>query len=66
MVLLNSEISLHSLQGDYDPRTLRITRYYKKDLLEVLIDNGSSYNFMRVSVARRLKLKVELVDYSVR
>lgn len=53
---LSPEISLHALEGEFHPRTLRLTGFYKRESLKILVDSGSTLNFLKGSVARRLKL----------
>lgn len=61
LMSLTPEISLHALQGDFHPRTLRMMGTYKKEQLKILIDNGSTFNFVKASVARRLRLPMTAV-----
>lgn len=57
LLTLDPEISLHALEGEFHPRTLRLTGFYKREALKILIDSGSMLNFIKGSVARRLKLR---------
>lgn len=54
--LLSPEISLYALEGAFHPRTLRLTGYYKRESLKILVDSGSTLNFIKGNVARRLHL----------
>lgn len=58
---LSPEISLHALEGEFNPRTLRLTGYYKREPLKILVDSGSTLNFLKGSVARCLKLPLTAV-----
>lgn len=59
---LEPEISLNAVEGEFHPKTLRVTGFYKKEAIKILIDSGSMYNFIRESVARRLKLEFTPTD----
>lgn len=55
---LTPEISLQALEGEFHPRTLRLIGFYKRESLKILVDSGSTLNFIKGSVARRLKLRL--------
>lgn len=40
------EISIHALNGSLGFRTLKVTGYHAKKGLNILIDTGSSHNFI--------------------
>ncbi|XP_026399186.1 uncharacterized protein LOC113295041 [Papaver somniferum] len=48
-----SEISLHSLMGSSFPKTMRLTGYIKGEPLTVLIDSGSTHNFLHPYIATK-------------
>lgn len=53
-------ISLHALWGADDCKTMRVVGRIKKQSLVMLIDSGSTHNFIDQSVAKRLKCKTHL------
>ncbi|KAG8379643.1 hypothetical protein BUALT_Bualt07G0110300 [Buddleja alternifolia] len=44
--LIESHVSMHALAGVHDFRTMRITGNYNGQSLHVLIDTGSTHNFL--------------------
>lgn len=52
------EISLHALAGTFNPRTIRLTGAVQGQQLSVLIDSGSTHNFIQDIVAHRLGLEL--------
>ncbi|XP_059277948.1 uncharacterized protein LOC132032198 [Lycium ferocissimum] len=48
------EISAHALNGSLGFRTLRVTGYHSKKPLNILVDTGSSHNFMDPELAKTL------------
>jgi hypothetical protein len=48
------EISLHALTGWSTPRTMRIEGRVGNHTLTVLIDSGSTYNFINSKIAEEL------------
>ena len=50
------EVSFNALSGEYNPSTLRLTGYYKDSKVNVLVDSGSTFNFVKPSVAQNLAL----------
>lgn len=54
---LTPAISLNAIEGDYHPKTLRVTGFFKKEALRILIDCGSSSNFIKASAVKRLHMK---------
>ena len=55
------EISLIAIEGHYHPTTLRMQGTCKDQNLVILIDGGSTHNFIKRLVADRLSLLVEHV-----
>ncbi|KAH0656046.1 hypothetical protein KY285_030928 [Solanum tuberosum] len=52
------EISVHALNGSLGFRTLRVTGYHSKKPLHILIDTGSSHNFIDPEVVKGLGCQV--------
>ncbi|KAF3650823.1 hypothetical protein FXO38_16948 [Capsicum annuum] len=48
------EISIHALNGSLGFRTLKVTGYHAKKGLYILIDTGSSHNFIDLDLVQRL------------
>lgn len=46
LMKLTPAISLNAIAGEFNPKTLRVTGYYKKEALKVLVDSGSTFNFI--------------------
>ncbi|CAA0843125.1 Unknown protein, partial [Striga hermonthica] len=62
------EISVNAMAGLQGPRTIRLPAMIKERPIEVLVDTGSSHNFICDKVPKDLKLKatrVELFDVRV-
>ena len=55
------KISITSIIGIHQPRTLKLKGHIKNNNVVVLFDTGSSHNFIDVSVAKRLNLFIYLV-----
>lgn len=53
------EISLHAFVGTFNPRTIRLTGWVQVCPLSVLIDNGSTHNFIQESIVNRLGFDVQ-------
>ena len=51
------EVSFNALSGEYHPSTLRLKGYYDRHIVNVLVDSGSTFNFIKPSVAQFLKLE---------
>ena len=47
------EISLHALAGITTPQTMRVKGFFKKIPLTILIDSGSTHNFIDPQIARQ-------------
>jgi hypothetical protein len=52
----SAQISLHALMGHTIPQTLRVLSLLKNSLVVVLIDSGSTHNFIQDRVAKQLGL----------
>ncbi|CAM8968817.1 unnamed protein product [Rhodiola kirilowii] len=55
----NPSISLHALEGHFVPTTLRLEASIYGKPIVVLVDGGSTHNFMQTRIARFLQLPVE-------
>jgi hypothetical protein len=51
-------ISLATITGITQPQTLKLKGHIKNDNVTVLIDTGSTHNFLDIKIARKLKLFV--------
>ncbi|XP_043714700.1 uncharacterized protein LOC122663059 [Telopea speciosissima] len=45
------EISFHALASQFNPKTLRLNGFFNEHQLHILIDSGSTHNFIQESVA---------------
>ena len=54
-------ISVNALTGTTSFRTIRVTGYYKKKPLHILIDSGSTHNFLDAHVAKKLGCRIEVI-----
>ncbi|XP_026449162.1 uncharacterized protein LOC113349403 [Papaver somniferum] len=52
------EISLHAFMGSPFPKTMRITGYIKGHPVTILIDSGSTHNFLHPKIAKHCGYKV--------
>lgn len=60
------EISLHALSGTFNPRMLRLSGSIEGHQLTVLVDSGSTHNFIQRSVAYRLGIAIKaLLEFRV-
>lgn len=50
-------ISLHALAGTQAPQTMRVRGHMEKNMITILVDSGSTHNFLSERVARRLRLQ---------
>ncbi|OIT36293.1 hypothetical protein A4A49_64830, partial [Nicotiana attenuata] len=53
------EISIHALNGSLGYRTLKVTGYHAKKALSILIDTGSSHNFIDPELVKHLGCKIQ-------
>ncbi|XP_077242438.1 uncharacterized protein LOC143882945 [Tasmannia lanceolata] len=53
------EISVHALMGSLAPKTMRIRGYIKRRPVVILIDSGSTHNFLDPRVAKRTGCMVQ-------
>ena len=52
-------ISLQAINGIQRFQTMRVTGHYGKKATQVLIDSGSTHNFVDLRLAQRLRCKIE-------
>jgi predicted aspartyl protease len=52
------KISLATITGIAQPQTLKLRGHVKKENVTILVDTGSTHNFMDINVARKLNLFV--------
>ncbi|KAF7841262.1 Transposon Ty3-G Gag-Pol polyprotein [Senna tora] len=55
------KISFNALEGQFHPSTLHVTGKHQDYLLQVLIDNDSTHNFIKTSVVAKLKLPLQSI-----
>lgn len=60
----NPQISVYAIDGALTKgyQTMRVTVYVNKRPLNILIDSGSTHNFLDVHIARRLGCKIDTVN----
>nr|KYP48389.1 Retrotransposable element Tf2 [Cajanus cajan] len=56
------QISVNALTGIANFRTMRVNGYHKKSPLHILIDSGSTHNFLDIQVAKKFGCKIENMD----
>jgi len=54
-------ISVNALNGTTSFRTMRVTCYYKKKPLHILIDSGSMHNFLDAHVPKKLGCRIKVI-----
>uniref|UniRef100_A0A151UHZ0 Retrovirus-related Pol polyprotein from transposon 17.6 n=1 Tax=Cajanus cajan TaxID=3821 RepID=A0A151UHZ0_CAJCA len=59
IVSVEPQISINALIGVPCFKTMRVTGYYKKKPIHILIDSGNTHNFLDVVVAKKLGCKLE-------
>ncbi|PHT67372.1 hypothetical protein T459_26859 [Capsicum annuum] len=59
------EISMHALNGSLGFRTLKVIGYHSKMGLHILIDTGSSHNFIDPELVRKLGCEVRCINPEV-
>lgn len=57
--LQQAQISLHALLGHSIPQTLRVLGHLPKNLVAVLVDSGSTNNFIQDKIAKQLGLTLK-------
>lgn len=56
------QISLNALTGSISYRTMRVKGNVKKKLINILIDSGSTHNFLSPEVIKRVNISTEVTD----
>uniref|UniRef100_A0A803KXU1 MADS-box domain-containing protein n=1 Tax=Chenopodium quinoa TaxID=63459 RepID=A0A803KXU1_CHEQI len=62
MESIDPQISVHALCGNPSFQIMRVTGVCGKSPLHVLIDSGSTHNFLDIDVARRLGCKIDSIS----
>ncbi|CAA0810670.1 Unknown protein, partial [Striga hermonthica] len=57
-----AEISVHAMAGTKGSRTMRLPAWVKDRRVTVLVDNGSSHNFINTTLSHKLKLPTSMVE----
>lgn len=57
-----AEIYVHAMIGVKGPRTIWLGSWIRNRRVIVLIDNGSSHNFINQELSKKINLKVETVE----
>lgn len=57
-----AEVSVHAMADVKGPRTMRLGSWIKGRRVIVLIDNGSSHNFLNQRIARKLNIQATKVE----
>ena len=52
------ELFLHAMEGSSSPRTIRLLGHVNKKLVSILLDTGSTHNFIDPRVVQRTGLQV--------
>lgn len=53
-----TEISIHALKGQVNDRTIRLGGIVNNKSVSILVDSGSTHNFIQIEVAHALKLDI--------
>ena len=53
------QISIHALSGSQSFQTIRVTGLYGRTPLHILLDSGSTHNFLDITLAKRLGCRME-------
>ncbi|KAJ1407426.1 Retrotransposon gag domain [Sesbania bispinosa] len=56
------QISVHALSGVANFKTMRVTGHYQKHPVHILIDSGSTHNFLDIGFAKRYGCRIEDLD----
>ncbi|CAA0811573.1 Unknown protein, partial [Striga hermonthica] len=56
------EISVHAMAGTQGPKTMRLSAWVRDRRVVVLVDNGSSHNFINSTFSNKLNLPVTRVE----
>ncbi|MCI32085.1 hypothetical protein A2U01_0053297, partial [Trifolium medium] len=58
----NAQLSLQALSGISNYHTMRVTGLHDKKLLHILLDSGSTHNFLDLEVAKSLGCQLEAIS----
>ncbi|OIT26376.1 hypothetical protein A4A49_56933, partial [Nicotiana attenuata] len=59
-------VSMHAVSGIHDFRTMRVTVSVKGKAVQVLIDTGSTHNFLDINIAKKLGcLMIAIAPFNV-
>ncbi|GAU24592.1 hypothetical protein TSUD_289530 [Trifolium subterraneum] len=58
----NAQLSLQALTGIANYHTMRVTGVHDKKLLHILLDSGSTHNFLDLEIAKSLGCKLEAIS----
>ncbi|KAG8376157.1 hypothetical protein BUALT_Bualt09G0034000 [Buddleja alternifolia] len=65
-IMTDSHVSMHALSGIHDYRTMRVTGNVEGKPVHILIDTGSTHNFIDIEAVKRLGCKtVETTPFPV-
>ena len=56
------QILVNALTSVANFKTIRVTGYHKKKALHILIDSGSTHNFLDTNMAKKLGYLITLMD----
>ncbi|XP_052182014.1 uncharacterized protein LOC127794801 [Diospyros lotus] len=56
------EVSLYALVGSARPQTMRVTMMLKGKVTSLLIDNGSTHNFISTKVSHKLQIPTTIIE----
>lgn len=57
-----SRISMHAFEGHMSPSTIRLEGFIKIQAVSILVDSGSTHNFMQLEVAIDLQLTIHAIQ----
>ncbi|CAA0811873.1 Unknown protein, partial [Striga hermonthica] len=58
----DAEISVHAMAGTKRPRTMKLPAWLRDRRVTVLVDNGSSHNFINATPSHKLKLPTTTIE----
>lgn len=59
--LEGAQVSVHALSGVHDYRTMRVRGSFKGKVIHILIDTGSTHNFLDYETAYRLGCPLKVI-----
>lgn len=60
--LYNPQLSLQTLTGVSNYHKMRISGLHGNKLLQILVDSGSTHNFLDIEVAKKLGCKLDVIS----